>query len=289
MTIGEALAESKALLSGAGIENPALDADLLLAHALGVNRSALVAARRDSDALNPEALERFRAFIERRRSGECVAYILEKKEFFGLEFFVNKNVLVPRPDTECLVEAALSRLAGKKTPNLRALDLCAGSGAIAIALKSQRPDLEAWATDISQGALEVAKINAACLLPLGAVHFRLGDLFQALSAGDARAFDLITANAPYVPAGEIPGLSAEVRGEPILALDGGADGLDIIRKIVAQAPRFLLPGGSLMLEADPRQMPAIALMLESAGLEPGGAIKDLSGRDRALEAFQKGD
>ena len=276
MTIREALAAGKAKLAVAGVENPALDASLLLAEVLGISRSALLVAAGDSPG--EKSLAVFNEFIERRIAGECVAYILGKKEFYGLEFLVNPGVLVPRPDTETLVEAALSRLPGEG----RMLDLCTGSGAVAIAVKHQMPGVEVWATDISPGALETAEVNAGRLLPPGSIRFFRGNLFRALPDERPR-FDLIVGNPPYVPTGEIPGLSPEVRAEPVLALDGGIDGLDLIRDIVRQSPGFLCPGGSLMLEADPRQMPGIAALFENAGFAELRMHRDLSGRDRVIE------
>jgi len=284
MTIREALAAGKASLVAAGIENPGLDASLLFAEVLGIGRSSLVAAA--GDLLGETSLAAFDGLIKRRIAGECVAYILGRKEFYGLEFLVNPNVLVPRPDTETLVEAALAHLSANESQPLRMLDLCTGSGAVAIAVKHQMPELEIWATDISPEALEVAEANAARLLPPGSIHFRCGNLFEALADRDRSLFNLITGNPPYVPAGEIPGLSSEVRAEPALALDGGMDGLDIIRKIVLHTPGFLCSGGILMLEADPRQMQEIALLLGKTGFTNTQTRQDLSGRDRVIEAQQ---
>jgi len=270
----------------AGVENPALDASLLLAEVLGINRSSLLVAIGDS--LGETSLVAFDGFIRRRVAGECVAYILGRKEFYGLEFLVNQSVLVPRPDTETLVEAALAhlsmagQLAGEDQP-LRMLDLCTGSGAVAIAVKHQMPGLEVWATDISPQALEVAQTNAGRLLPQGHVTFLCGNLFEALP-WDHSMFHLITSNPPYVPVGEIPGLSPEVRAEPILALDGGDDGLDLVRNIILHTPRFLFPGGTLMLEADPRQMGEITMLLVKAGFEGIQTHPDLSGRERVIAA-----
>jgi release factor glutamine methyltransferase len=294
MLIREALAEA----SAAGVS--ALDASLLLAEVLNMNRSSLIAA--DFRPLDEAPLAAFRALIKRRLAGECVAYIVGRKEFYGLDFQVNPAVLVPRPDTETLVETALEALKqlAKTNQPLRALDLCTGSGAIAIALKHIMPELEVWAADISAEALEVARANAARLLPPDSIHFCHGDLFdgeQHSPFPTPHFFHLIVSNPPYIPTGEIAALAPEVRGEPLLALDGGSAGLDIIRRIIADAPRYLCPpnqgfAGALLLEADPRQMERIAALLSQAGGPLAGFTdiqtrRDLSGAERVIMAYQK--
>src|SRR5450755_2202817 len=209
-----------------GIDSPRLDAELLLAKALGTTRIQLVVdARRP---LSPDELSRMRELVRRRRSREPVAYILGEREFYGREFRVDKRVLVPRPDTETLVEVALARTRGCSM-SMRALDLCTGSGCVAISLARERPTASVVGVDLSADALAVARDNA---LRLGAynVALREGDLFEGL--GDAR-FDVVTANPPYIASSEIATLMADVRDfEPRLALDGGADGLALVRRIV---------------------------------------------------------
>ena len=291
MTVKEALAAGKTALAKAGIENPALDTALLLAFALGTNRSAVfVEAGSPGSVIAEKQFATFDGFIKRRAAGECVAYILGKKEFYGLDFTVNPCVLVPRPDTETLVEAALECLtnlektAGKKEP-LRLLDLCTGSGAVAIAVKHRMPQTEVWATDISPDALETAKANAARLLPQNSgIRFLCGSLFDVFRNVVSPAFNIITANAPYIPAGEIPGLAAEVQGEPHIALDGGGDGLRVIEEIIVQAPAFLCNKGVLLLEAAPGQMPQIARMLERTGFAGIETKRDLAGLERVIAA-----
>ena len=297
MTIRETLAEGSAALKSAGIERPVLDASLLLAEVLGLSRAALIAA--GPDMIPQERLAVFRRLIERRCSGECAAYILGRKEFRGLEFKVNTSVLVPRPDTETLVEIAVMKIEKTKdraAPNdgpLRVLDLCTGSGAVAIALKHEVPELEVWASDISTGALETAVSNAARLLPGSHIHFCLGDLFEALSsppapAGGLPLFSLIAANPPYIPSAQIKTLPPEVQNEPLPALDGGGDGLDIIRKIVSKAPDFLHSGGFLLLEADPGEMQSIGELLAKKGFLDIQTYKDLSGLDRVIGGGKPG-
>jgi len=311
MTIREALAEGTASLKAAGIETSSLDSSLLLAEFLNTGRSKLTAA--GNDPVSQESLTAFRRLIKRRQSGECTAYILGRKEFYGLEFLVNPSVLVPRPDTETLVEIAIGTGdwglgTGEERANrqsFRVLDLCTGSGAIAIALKHTMPELEVWATDISSEALETAQTNAARLLPPNSIHFLQGDLYDALSSTPpllTSHFSLLTAyspvpspqspvplivsNPPYIPTTELPSLPPEVRMEPALALDGGGDGLDLIRKIVSRAPEFLCKGGALLLEADPRQMAAIASLYEKAGFSDIQTHVDLSGRERVITGIK---
>jgi release factor glutamine methyltransferase len=168
---------------------------------------------------------------------------------------------------------------------VRVLDLCTGSGAVAIALKHEMPELEVYATDISPEALAVATVNASRLLPPDSIHFYQGDLYDALHSSlftFHSSFSLIVCNSPYVPTAEISNLSPEVRREPILALDGGRDGLDLIRRIISSAPLYLEPGGVLLLEADPRQMHTITVLLDQAGFIDVQIHKDLSGRERVI-------
>jgi release factor glutamine methyltransferase len=283
MTIRESLAEAAA----AGTS--ALDASLLLAGVLNTSRSSLIAA--DSRPLDETALAAFRALVNRRLAGECVAYILGRKEFYGLAFQVSPAVLVPRPDTETLVEAALASIAEMKkaaaaNQPLRVLDVCTGSGAVAVALKHTIPELEVWAADISAEALAVARANAARLLPPDSIHFCHSDLLSAL--GSELSFHLIVSNPPYIPTAEIAGLAPEVRGEPLLALDGGDDGLAVIGRIISGAPQFLCStnqrfAGILLLEADPRQMKRIAALLRQAGFTNIQTYRDLSGAERVIE------
>ena len=294
MTIREALIEGRALLnspsSSAAIDTPALDAALLLGAVLGKSRTELVT--RENAPIAEAERERFFCFLARRRNGECVAYILGRREFRGLEFDVNPHVLVPRPDTEILVEAALEHIGIFTTnhhePPRTLLDLCAGSGAVAVSLKNECPFLHVTASDISPEALEIARRNAARLLDIrnstrnhgNSVSFIQSDLFRNIPG----RFDIIVSNPPYIPSSEISDLAPEVRREPRLALDGGGDGLDLIRKIIAGAGERLSPGGSLLLEADPRQMPAIQALFADHGFGNVRLWKDLAGRDRVVSS-----
>ncbi|MDR1143901.1 MAG: peptide chain release factor N(5)-glutamine methyltransferase [Spirochaetaceae bacterium] len=319
--IKELLVRGTARLAQNGISSPALDAALLLAEVLGTSREKLYAA--SDAAVSEEQSRRYDEVLERRRGGECTAYILGRREFWGLDFIVSPAVLVPRPDTETLVEAALLEIRAMTRPAAAGrgasgggasggadgvcslLDLCTGSGAVAIALKREAPEAEIWAADISAEALAVARLNARRLLSgagsagaadadntvitggepdagsAGSVVFVRGDLFAALP-GSAPRFALITANAPYIPSGGIPRLAPEVRREPPLALDGGADGLDLIRRIIVEAPSRLKPGGRLLLEADPSQMETIARLMKERGFRETELFRDLAGLERVI-------
>jgi release factor glutamine methyltransferase len=291
MTVREALIHGAALLKAAGIPTPTLDASLLLADILNVGKVRLIMA--GPEPLDDNAYRRFEQSLERRRAGECAAYILGRKEFRGLDFTVNADVLVPRPDTETLVEAALSRidgLSGKAPSPLTLLDLCTGSGALAVSLKRERPAIQVWAADISAKTLSVARENANRLLKDAKppIRFIESDLFDRIEKdaepafANAPPFDLIVSNPPYIPTALIAALSPEVRREPRIALDGGEDGLDLIRRITADAPPFLNPGGTLLLEADPAQMTAVSLMLESRGYSDIQTYDDLTGNPRVI-------
>jgi release factor glutamine methyltransferase len=255
-----------------GIESPRLDAEVLLARALGTTRIQLVVDA--GRALSAEELARFREMVKRRRVHEPVAYILGEREFWGRVFRVDRRVLVPRPDTETLVEAALERTR-HVSMSMRALDLCTGSGCVAITLAKERPTSVVYATDASEGALAVARENA---LRLGAYNVALaaGDLYEACPAraGTADAsqrFDVITANPPYIARGEMPTLMQDVRDfEPRLALEAGDDGLDVLRRVVAGAPAHLVSGGVLAVEVGAGQAPAVAELFRGAGF---GAIE----------------
>ena len=282
MTIQETLTEGIRLLKSPGgfasIDIPALDASILLAHVLEIGKTELVL--RGNEDITEKDKENYITLLQRRRGGECVAYILGKREFRGLEFKVNHHVLVPRPDTETLVEAALEYIDSRgKNESLSVLDLCTGSGALAISLLNERPFLHITASDISSQALEVAAHNSKTLDPKPhSLHFIQSDLFENIPG----RFDIIVSNPPYIPSDQLISLAPEVRREPPLALDGGEDGLLIIRKIVSQASDCLLPGGVLLLEASPEQMPVIRELLETEGFGGIKIRKDLAGRDRVI-------
>lgn len=274
MTVREAQTVGAAQLERGGVGTPALDAALLLAHTLGCDRGALYA--RHVEDLPPDAEYRYRWLLDRRGEGLCVAYLVGYKEFRGLSFSVDPAVLVPRPDTETLVEAALDWVDRRGDRPLRVLDVCTGSGCVAIALKAERPRLDVSACDISEAALEVAKRNNQTLLPPPGVAFYLSDLLESVPG----AFDLVVSNPPYIPSAEIDRLEREVRREPRLALDGGDDGLDLVRRLVYDARKLLVPGGRLLLEAGWDQSPEISRLLSEAGFDTIESYRDLGGHPR---------
>jgi release factor glutamine methyltransferase len=252
-----------------------LDAQLLLLHALGrpaQDRAWLIA--HDDDPLEPVPVSRFTELCARRAAGEPVAYLVGEKEFFGLALAVDARVLVPRPDTETLVEWALERLAGLAGP--RVIDLGTGSGAIALALQQARPDARVEAVDRSADALKVAAANARRLgLP---VRFRRADWLEDAGGN----YDLIVSNPPYIAACD-PHLPA-LRHEPTGALVSGPDGLDDICRIVAAAPAHLRPGGWLLLEHGWDQAAAVRKLLTDAGLAQAASRADLAGLERCSGA-----
>jgi release factor glutamine methyltransferase len=260
-----------------GLETPRLDAEVLLAHALSSTRIRLIVDAKNP--LAPEQLARFREIVKRRRAREPTAYILGTKEFYGRAFRVDRRVLVPRPDTEALVEVALDRTR-RLSMSMRALDLCTGSGCVALTLARERPTSAVVAVDISTDALAVASDNAA---RLGAynVAFRRGDLFGALDP--TWRFDLVIGNAPYISSGEIPTLAPDVRDfEPRLALDGGDDGLAVVRRIVQSAPARLRPAGVLAVEVGKGQAPLVAELFALTGFSEVAVGRDYARIERVV-------
>jgi release factor glutamine methyltransferase len=266
-----------------GLDSPRLTAELLLAHVLGTSRVRLYT---DLDRpLEPAELAAYRALIARRAAGEPTQYLTGRREFYGRPFAVDPRVLIPRPETELLVEAVMQAV--PKDHALRILDLCTGTGCVGITLALERPAARVVATEISPGAAEVARANATALGAADRFEVRVGDLFAPVE-GEA-PFDVVVANPPYVPTAEMATLSAEVRKEPAGALDGGDDGLDLIRRIVAGAPRCLVPGGLLALEIGDRQGPAVHSLLEGAGYGSVRIERDLARHDRlALGTHPRG-
>jgi release factor glutamine methyltransferase len=321
MTVAGLLAVSAASLAKAGVETPRLDSGLLLAHVLGTTRSVLLA--HGGDTVNAEKEAAFDEAVVRRAAGESVAVIIGHKEFRYLDFIVTRDTLVPRPETETLVEAALEKAAlekialmaagicgcfsGKKPASVNPsggavsdssdfpltaysetavsdvgpvsiLDLGTGSGAVGLSIKNEAPQALVTLSDISDAALLVARKNGE-KFGLAAAYV-LSDLFDRIDG----TFDIIVSNPPYVRPEEIVALKKEVQNEPRLALDGGEDGLALIKRIIHEGKARLNDGGFLMMEADPRQMGEIGRLLLENGYRDVVIRKDMSGNDRVITA-----
>ncbi len=261
-----------------GIASARLDAELLATQAFGRTRVELY-THFDQPLGDPE-LGAYRALVQRRMAGESVAYILGRKEFWSLDLQVDVRVLVPRPDTETLVEQALDLL--KAMPDrgraLRVADIGTGSGALALALKKERPGDEVVAVEVSPDALEVARANAE---RLGLeVTFLQGDLVSPLAGRGL--FDLVASNPPYIPSKDIAGLSPEVRREPRLALDGGEDGLALVHRLASDAREVLAPDGVLAMEIGAGQAVAVTQILRDEDYIAVGTRRDLAGIERVI-------
>jgi release factor glutamine methyltransferase len=349
-TVEEAVGSGALLLEGAGVSTARLDAECLLGHVLGCPRWRLILA--PERRLTADEFIAFLRLLQRRERREPLAYLVGGREFWSLPLAVCRDVLVPRPETETLVEIALAvcrgsdpmglttsaerrapsaeRRAGSaerrapsaeqgapsaecrapsaenrqaagedlgaqtanrkpETGNLVLVDLCTGSGAIALALARELPTARVLATDISWRALRVARENAAAHGLDGRVTFLRGHVWRALSGAlQERPADVVTANPPYVPSATIPTLMPELSWEPRRALDGGPDGLGIIREIIAGAPAHLRPGGVLLLEIGADQGAAtLDLVREAGAFERWRVVQDLAGRDRVVVARRK--
>ena len=270
-TLREAERRGAEILAAAGREEAAQTARLLLCHLLNFNFTDYVLAR--EDLLSPLDAARYEELLTRRASGVPLQYLTREQNFCGLSLYVDERVLIPRQDTECLVEEVLRDGAGGDL-----LDLCTGSGCIPLALLKHGNFSCALGADISVEALAVAEINRA---RTGlALSLRQSDLFSEIP----ERFDVITANPPYIESAEIESLSVEVRDhEPRLALDGAADGLAFYRRLAAESGAHLKPGGRLYLEIGMAQGAAVASLLEAAAFSDIQIIRDLAGRDRIVK------
>ncbi len=279
LTLGGLRRQLATRFGAAGIDSPDLDAALLIAHALGLTTADV--RLRGADPVAPEALPRIEAYAAQRLSGMPVARLVGEKEFWSLSFALSPETLVPRPDTETVVEAALATIADRAAP-LRILDLGTGSGAILAALLVELPAAVGIGVDQSEGAARTARDNLARAGLQGRGTVIVGDWASALGGG----FDLVVSNPPYIPSIDIVGLAIEVReNDPLAALDGGADGLSSYRIIAAEAPRLLKAGGHLVLELGIGQEAEVAALAGAAGLAvTGPARRDLGGIPRALVA-----
>lgn len=270
-TLGQLIDTAIARLREAS-PTPRVDVEALALHVFQLRRAALMT--RAADTPTPADIERFRACIERRHAGEPVAYITGRREFWSLDLAVSPATLIPRPETELLVEQALAHIPADAAHTV--FDLGTGSGAIALAIANERPRARVIATDCSPDALAIATANAA-RLHLTNVEFHHGDWFAPLA--DRRAH-MIVSNPPYVSANDPHLTRGDVRFEPRAALVGGEDGLDAIRHIVATAPQYLTPNGWLLLEHGPDQAPAVSALLRQYGFVDDARHTDLLGHNR---------
>jgi release factor glutamine methyltransferase len=278
VTISELLDTATRRLQGA-VDDPRREAQALLCAVTGVARTALFA--RADDPVDPQTLRRVEQALDRRRAGEPLAYIAGRRGFWTLELEVTPDVLVPRPETELLVERALQHgdAAATDARPCRVVDLGTGSGAIALAIASERPAWQVTGIDVSAAALAVARRNAQ---RLGLARLRLLEGSWFVPVG-AERFDLVISNPPYVAAGDPAMNDPGLRHEPRLALTPGADGLAALREITAQAPRHLAAGGWLLLEHGAGQAAAVRTLLETQGYGHVGSHRDLAGHERVTE------
>ena len=276
MTPRELLKLLSAEMAAAGVPDADIDAQLLLSHVTGQNPLNLRLDSWSQVSLADE--EQFRALCEKRKTRTPLQYLTGVQSFLGRDFRVDERVLIPRPETELLAERAIQLLREEKYPP-KALDLCCGSGCLAVSMALGVPNADVHAADLSEGALTVTRLNAE---RLGAkVTLHQGDLFDALPE---TKFNLIVSNPPYIPAADCLELQEEVLWEPMMALDGGADGYDFYRRIAADAPWFLEPGGTLLMEVGFDQAERVMALCQEAGLTPVAIHEDYQHIARMVEA-----
>lgn len=283
-TVHSILKVTSDYLTGKGIDSPRLSAELLLAHQLNLDRVNLYLNY--DRPLNEKELDGYRSLVRRRLNREPIQYITGVQEFWSLDFAVNPDVLIPRPESEVLIEQVLSLFEGGRVPEGRSpriLDLGTGSGALAVTLAREIENAVIWASDISKAALEVARRNAGRHGVAERITFVEGDLFQPFRARHP-SFDVILSNPPYIISSELDALAPEVRDhEPRLALDGGVGGMDYITKILAEGPEYLNSKGWILMEMDPEQtLQALSVIETDPRYGEGDRIQDYSHRYRVV-------
>jgi release factor glutamine methyltransferase len=277
-TVAQLVDAAAAALAGAGISTARLDAEVLLALACNLDRTALYARR--SAPVPPPAHAAFDAMLKRRLAREPLAYIAGHQEFWSLDFAVTPDVLIPRPETELVVELALATLSPEGR-HVKLCDLGTGSGCIATALAHELPHAEIWAVDVSPAALGVAAANARRHGVTGRVHIVESNLIDALQV---ERFDVVVCNPPYVSSADLMDAQPELTWEPRRALDGGADGLQVIRQVLGAVPQCLVDGGTLIIEIGAEQGAAVAAMARAARLRDISVRSDYAGLPRVLLA-----
>lgn len=286
LTIEEALRRASFCLRQAGNEQPRLEAELLLSFCIGRDRLRLKLLQ--DKPLYDETRACYEETVNRRCTGEPLSYITGEKYFYGRPFSVNKNVLIPRPETEKIIEIAIGRFRveeNKKSLQFNCLDLGTGSGILAVTLAVEFPQWLFWAVDISKEALEIARCNARRLNVIDRIHFLQGNYFDALQGGKAMKFDLIVSNPPYVDQKAMSDLPADVKNfEPSIALNGGKEGLDDHQAIIAGLPGHINKPGLLLLEIGSNQWEAVDTICSQAGIFKSVVChNDLAGLPRVVE------
>ena len=276
MTPRELIRQMAAELADAGVPDSEVDASLLLSHITGQNPMNLRLDSWSQVALDVE--ESLRALCEKRKTRTPLQYLTGVQSFLGRDFHVDERVLIPRPETELLAERAIAALRMRPAPI--ALDMCCGSGCLAISMALGDPRAQVHAADLSEGALAVTALNAERLYAKVILH--QGDLFGSIP--DGLRFDVIVSNPPYIPAADCLELQEEVRREPMMALDGGADGYDFYRRIAEDAPRFLKEGGVLLMEVGFDQAQGVIALCREAGFTSAVAHEDYQHIERMVEA-----
>lgn len=277
-----------AVLAGELIDNARLDAQLLLEHVLGISRACFLANLLDE--VGQDAEKRYRTLIAKRAQGVPLQYLVGKHEFMGLPFCVNRHVLIPRPDTEVLVELVLAyahRLHNSGRSFHRIVDVGTGSGAIAVSLAYYLPWVRVAAVDVSPKALEVARYNAEINGVADRIEFVQSDMLQALLTADVQPYHAVVSNPPYIPSAEIVNLQREVQHEPRLALDGGEDGLHYYRVLARQAPQLLASGGLLAVEIGAYQAESVVELFSANGFGNVKLERDLANRPRVVWGVKK--
>lgn len=271
MNIKQALEYGIELLNKNNIESPNLKTRMLLANILNKNKEYLLI--HDTEELNISNINKYKEDIQKLANGTPIQYIINKQEFMGLEFYVDKNVLIPQPDTEILVEEAI-KICNTYSGDIKVLDLCTGSGAIGISIGKYVKNAKVYATDISDEAINIAKKNAK-QNNVNNIEFIISDMFDNIKETN---FDIIVSNPPYIETDVIPLLSEEVKKEPIIALDGGKDGLKFYKIILSEYKKYLESEGYLLLEIGYDQAKSVGKLINSNY----NIIKDLAGNDRVV-------
>lgn len=282
--VASLLLQGSRVLEEAGLDNPSHESQAVMAAFLGVSRAGVFARLRDE--LDEDDRRAFLDWIYRRAKREPLQYITGQAEFLDLMFAVGPDTLIPRPETELLASEGISLLRNTDRPKIA--DIGTGSGCVAVALALHLPDAEVYAVDSSGAALTIAAENARTHGASDRIKFLRGDLFSVFEgAGLERGLDLIVSNPPYIPSGEIPSLQPEVLYEPVSALDGGPDGLSVIRRIIEGAPGFLKAGGALLMEIGFKQGDAVRGLVDAQpGFRFEKFVHDFADIERVLVAFR---